>query len=141
MTHAEAFADVVQNPGDAVVVGSTSKDEEVDTAAPPSEGMNTITSYDEYVVKDVDVKSVPSSGGDDEDEVCKFRRGVCLRHGMKGERYVQTMKNWKDRGGGRGYAFVTSKRVRYRCSGKSELPRSSSPLLSEVEGAVTNGDD
>ena len=103
--------------------------------------MNVLMCSNAYDVKDDDTMPVPSSGGDDDDEVCKFRRGVCLRHGMKGERYVQTVKNWKDRGGGRGYAFVTSKRVRYRCRGKSGLPRSSSPLLSEVEGAETNGDD
>ena len=139
-TQDEAFAVVVQSPGNVVVERDTSRDDELDTTAPPNEGMNVVTSNNAYVVKDDELKSVPSSGGDDDDEVCNFKRGVCLRHGMKGEKYVQTVKNWRDRGGGRGYAFVTSKKVKFRCKAKSGLPRSSSPLLSKVEGAGTDGD-
>ena len=41
---------------------------------------------------------------------------------------------------GYGHGFVTSKKVKFRCKVESESPRSSSPLLSRVEGSGTNGD-
>ena len=91
-------------------------------------------------MKDDELVTMPSSGGEENDEVCIFKRGTCQKHGIKGEKYVQTTRNWRDRGGGRGYAFVTSKRVKYRCRMMSGIPRSSS-LLSEVGVAETNGDN
>ena len=140
-THADTFAAAVLSPGDADVVGDTCGNDEENTPAPLNEGMNIITSIDVSVVKDDRMMTMPSSGGEENEEVCMFKRGVCMKHGIKGEKFVQSTKNWRDRGGGRGYAFVTSKRVKYRCRAKSEVPRSSSPLLSEVGGAETSGDD
>ena len=58
---------------------------------------------------------------------------------MKGEKYVQVSKNWKDRGGGRGYGFVTSKKVKFTCMVARRLSRSSS-LTSEVGGSETCGE-
>ena len=98
-------------------------DDEEDTPAPPSEGIDIVTSTDVCVVKDDELVTMPSSGGEENDEVCIFKRGTCQKHGIKGEKYVQTTRNWRDRGGGRGYAFVTSKRVKYRCRMMSGIPR------------------
>ena len=139
-TQAGTFAAAVQSPGDVAGVGDTCNDDEEDSPAPPSEGIDIITSTDVCVVKDDELVTMPSSGGEENDEVCIFKRGTCQKHGIKGEKYVQTTRNWRDRGGGRGYAFVTSKRVKYRCRVMSGIPRSSS-LLSEVGVAETNGDN
>ena len=51
------------------------------------------------------------------EDVCKFVRGTCTLHNKKGVKYHQTSKKWKDRGGGKGYGFVISRYVRYRCQG------------------------
>ena len=49
------------------------------------------------------------------DDHCTFKRGVCCLHNARGEKYVDKKKRWMDRGGGRGYGWVTSKVVKYRC--------------------------
>ena len=87
-------------------------------------------------VKDVDMLMVAPSV-----DQCEFRRGVCQLHKMKGERYVQETKNWKDRGKGKGFGYVTSRKVRYRCMVKNTVPRSSSSQTKdEVVGAWTCGE-
>ena len=67
--------------------------------------------------------------------MCSYTRGTCSIHGRKGERYLQESKSWKDRGGGRGFGWVTRRVVRYRCImntmntetlPEESLPRSSS---------------
>ena len=126
-------------PGGGDDVVAISGDDQQHTTTPDNIGMNVLSCSNVCEMKDeVDV-TVPSSGeGGNED--CTFKRGVCLLHKVKGEKYVQSTKNWKDRGGGRGYAFVTSKRVRYRCMvARKLLPRSSS-LASEVGGSETCGE-
>ena len=69
------------------------------------------------------------------DRACSYKKGICSIHGRKGIRYLQESKNWKDRGGGRGFGWITRRVVRYRCSMNSmdmetlpseNLPRSSS---------------
>ena len=40
-----------------------------------------------------------------------------------GVRYIVTSKKWRDRGKGRGFGYVTSKLVRYRC-GEVQSPES-----------------
>ena len=54
-------------------------------------------------------KPTPSS------EQCDYYRGVCKLHKKKGEKYVITRTEWKDRGGGKGYGNVYRRTVRYKC--------------------------
>ena len=69
------------------------------------------------------------------DSICSYKRGTCSIQVRKGVRYLQESKTWKDRGGGRGFGWVTRRVVRYRCIMDSmnietlpseSLPRSSS---------------
>ena len=53
------------------------------------------------------------------DRDCSYKKGTCLIHRKKGLRYLQESKTWLDRGGGRGFGWVTRRIVRYRCSLKS----------------------
>ena len=50
-----------------------------------------------------------------DDDKCVFKRGVCSFHIAKGEKYADVKRRSKDRGGGRGYGWVTSKLVKFRC--------------------------
>ena len=54
---------------------------------------------------------------------CQLQRGFCMQHNVKGVRYIVTSKKWRDRGKGRGFGYVTSKLVRYRC-GEVQSPES-----------------
>ena len=46
-------------------------------------------------VKDLfDVTVAPSVGQ------CEYKRGVCLKHNTRGQKYVEVSKRWKDRGKG-----------------------------------------
>ena len=46
-----------------------------------------------------------------------------MQHNIKGVRYIVTSKKWRDRGMERGFGYVTSKLVRYRC-GEVQSPES-----------------
>ena len=49
---------------------------------------------------------------------------MCIRDSIvKGVRYIVKSKKWRDRGKGRGFGYVTSKLVRYRC-GEVQSPES-----------------
>ena len=103
------------------------------------EGMNTESVCNVAIMKDdVSETMLPSVV---EDENCVYKRGVCVLHKMKGVKYTMVEKKWKDRGGGKGYGYVTSKKVRYRCEVKN-LPRTSSSLTEydEEEGTRTCGE-
>ena len=50
---------------------------------------------------------------------CQFQEGFCIQHNVKGV----PSKKWRDRGKGRGFGYVTSKLVRYRC-GEVQSPES-----------------
>ena len=104
-----------------------------------TEGMNTESVYKVAIMKDdVPGTMLPSVVKDDN---CVFKRGVCVLHKRKGLRYTMVEKKWKDRGGGKGYAYVTSKKVRYRCEVK-DTPKSSSSLTEcdDEEGTKTCGE-
>ena len=58
-----------------------------------------------------------------ESKTCQFLRGFCMQHNVKGVRYIVTSKKWRDRGKGKGFGYVTSKLVRYRC-GEVQSPES-----------------
>ena len=53
----------------------------------------------------------------------QLQRGFCMQHNVRGVRYIVTSKKWRDRGKGRGFGYVTSKLVRYRC-GEVQSPES-----------------
>ena len=116
-------------------------DIQLDDLAHGHRGMKDDSQTNMNIVKDVDKLMVAPSVDQFVDQ-CVFRRGVCQQHRMKGERYVQETKNWKDRGKGKGFGFVTSRKVRYRCMVmKNTVPRSSSSQPNvEVEGALTCGE-
>ena len=69
------------------------------------------------VKDDLDLLREPSSVQSEKvkDDHCTFKKGVCSLHNARGERYVDKKKRWMDRGGGRGYGWVTSKVVKFRC--------------------------
>ena len=68
-----------------------------------------------------------------ESKTCQFLRGFCMQHNVKGVRYIVTSKKWRDRGKGKGFGYVTSKLVRYRC-GEVQSPESySNPGKYEVK--------
>ena len=88
-----------------------SREAEQQTPTPDSKGMAVDSDIDACDMKGVDAMTMPSSG---EGGDCVFKRGVCMMHVVKGEKYVEVSKTWKDRGGGRGYGFVTQRRVKFR---------------------------
>ena len=56
-------------------------------------------------------------------------------------KYTMKERKWIDRGGGKGYGYVTSRKVKYRCE-VEKLPRTSSSLTKydEEEGTRTCGE-
>ena len=46
------------------------------------------------------------------DMSCNYTRGRCNRHGNMGEKYVISERKWRDRGQGRGYGYVSTKKVK-----------------------------
>ena len=104
-----------------------------------TEGMNTESVCKVTIVKDDEPGTLLPSIVKYED--CVYKRGVCVLHKKKGVRYTMVEKKWKDRGGGKGYAYVTSKKVRYRCEVK-DTPKSSSSLTEcdDEEGTKTCGE-
>ena len=67
---------------------------------------------------DDDTPETPS----ERDEECTFKRGFCLIHNTQGVKYTVVRTKWKDRGGGRGFGNVSSRLVRYCCSGVKTDP-------------------
>ena len=43
------------------------------------------------------------------------RKGFCSTHGERAEKTLITSKKWRDRGGGRGFGYVTVKSTKYYC--------------------------
>ena len=66
------------------------------------------------VKDDENVTRAPSMGNDEKHE-CVFKRGYCDLHQSKGEKIIVKERNWRDRGGGKGFGWITSRRVKYRC--------------------------
>ena len=64
----------------------------------------------------------PSKTGEPSGEKeCDYFRGVCKVHKRKGEKFVVTKTEWKDRGGGRGYGNVYRRIVRYKCRNTDKI--------------------
>ena len=64
--------------------------------------------------------TTPSGGGDrkqsDEKATCNIKRGgYCLTHQCNSRKISVSAKKWKDRGGGLGFGYVTTKRTKYIC--------------------------
>ena len=138
-THTPTFDDDMVCPGEEDTVETDSRQAEHLSPAPDNKGMTVDSNVDACNVKDIDSMTMPSSGeGDD----CNFKRGICVKHGMKGEKFVEVSKAWRDRGGGRGYGYVTQRRVKFRCKVASGLLKSSSSSSppSEVGGLETCGE-
>ena len=54
---------------------------------------------------------------------CEFtRKGVCKNHGTTSTKISVPIQKWKDRGGGKGYGFVTKRVTRYICTARKSLP-------------------
>ena len=88
--------------------------------------MNYFTNNVDNVKDPCETKVVPSV------LVCAFKRGKCLLHNVDGVKYTEVAKKWKDRGGGKGYGFITTRTVKYRCL-VSEKPKMSSSNLTKDE--------
>ena len=54
---------------------------------------------------------------------CEFtRKGVCKNHGTTSTKISVQSPTWKDRGGGKGFGFVTKHVTRYICTARKSLP-------------------
>ena len=88
-----------------------------------SQGIDSQTCYNTVNVKDEQSLLREPSGEEGvyvDDDQCSFRRGVCSLHKARGEKVVDKKKRWLDRGKGRGYGWVTTKVVKYRCKVKED---------------------
>ena len=109
------------NPEDGGIAVGMCDDVLCDVPASPPAGMTKDYSVNVDIMKDDDARmSMPSS------DSCVYKRGVCLFHQMKGVKYTEKTQRWMDRGGGKGYGFVTQRRVRYRCKVENDALMSSS---------------
>ena len=101
--------------------------------------------------KNVDTMVLENKNTDGADKCVYNKRGMCGKHGKRGVGTKVSSKVWKDRGGGRGYGWVTRKVMKYRCIVEPSLstergfsPRSESEICatrnknkSESEGAIS----
>ena len=71
------------------------------------------------------------------EQVCTFKKGTCIKHGIPGTKYVVTRTKWKDRGNGRGFGNVYSRIVKYRCSGEGKTGPDNFQLKSETGRHLT----
>ena len=54
---------------------------------------------------------------------CEFtKKGVCINHGTTSTKIVVPSKKWKDRGGGKGYGYVTTRVTKNICTARKSLP-------------------
>ena len=72
--------------------------------------------------------TTPSSGAGEkhsnEKATCNFKRGGhCTVHNCNAKKINVTAKIWKDRGGGRGFGYVTTNRVKYICQAGNILAK------------------
>ena len=99
--------------------------------------------------KNVDSMVLENKNTDGADKCVYYKRGMCGKHGKRGVDTKVSSQVWKDRGGGRGYGWVTRKVMKYRCivepslsTERSFSPGSESEICttrnkSESEGAIS----
>ena len=80
------------------------------------------------------VSSEMMTGNDDNNaKKCLFtKKGVCQEHLVPGKKLVIPSKVWKDRGGGRGFGYVSKKSTRYICMVEKNLRRASNISTRDV---------
>ena len=74
---------------------------------------------------DTGQQAMPSMSSREEsmNKVCNIlKNGMCEQHGIMSTRILVTSKVWKDRGGGRGYGYVTKKVKKPVCRAKNIPP-------------------
>ena len=76
------------------------------------ESNNTTTLITE---QSIEITTETSSGEKMKDQCEYTARGVCKLHNRRGEKYIETKTEWRDRGGGRGFGNVYKRKVKYRC--------------------------
>ena len=64
------------------------------------------------------------------------KKGYCSFHERQIEKISVTSKKWKDRGGGRGFGYVTRKTTKFICKLRSEPNKSN--LISEESRNLAN---
>ena len=71
---------------------------------------------------------------------CSFtRKGMCQEHQVPGEKITIPSKVWKDRGGGRGFGYVTKKSTRYICMVEKKARRESNISTGDVKNINNAG--
>ena len=75
----------------------------------------------DIVVNDKSTPEPSSSETEKESSACNInrKRGYCSSHDVTARRILVTTKKWKDRGGGKGFGYVSSRVVKYICQAKS----------------------
>ena len=66
------------------------------------------------------------------------RKGYCEEHRCQGKRVTVSSKKWKDRGGGRGYGYVTQRVTRFICVKRVTAVSEIKSTFEEGRGSVNN---
>ena len=121
----EDESDMKEESTDVLVTTEVCEGVQPDVSLSILEGMNIEPVCNVAIVKDNESETVQPSV--EESVNCAYKRGVCILHNRKGVKYTMEERKWIDRGRGKGYGYVTRRKVKYRCE-VGKLPRTSSSL-------------
>ena len=94
----------------------------------------------DYQNQKLETHTTPSGGAErkhtDEKAICSFKRGgYCLTHECNSKKINVSAKVWKDKGGGKGFGYVTTKKIKYIC----EIGSISTNRFSEIPEIMREG--
>ena len=79
------------------------------------------TVHYENQTEDETVSTTPSVGENQNPRKCEFdRKGFCKSHNQQAKKMKISSQKWRDRGGGRGFGYVTIKSTKFICKPKIE---------------------
>ena len=141
-SHSEPFEEDTRRKNEGGLRKEEQEDKE-DEPGPQSDTMSTTPKEQEK--EDFEKTTTPSV------VECQItRKGFCLSHSDQAEKRIIPSKVWKDRGGGKGFGYVTRRVTKYVCSKKIKtIPKYSDVSekrklgcninLTGIEGASSNG--
>ena len=115
------------------ILGGNRKEEKEERSIKPGlPSKILVTTPKEQEIKIGTANTTPSVVG------CKFnRKGFCLTHLDQAEKQKISSKVWQDRGGGRGYGFVTRKVTKYLCRHRVKTIPQLSDVSTERGSVIT----